>query len=101
VSGIRHKSPIDDWKGGRRSGADPERRDYPSVADFADPDGNTWVIQEITLRLACLTAVRNQRTLAAYHLREQDNNRRATAGLPPRTRKRRRALAGTSANAPP
>ena len=41
------------------------------------------------LWLACLTAVRNQRTLAAYHLREQDNDRRAAAGLPPRTRKRR------------
>jgi hypothetical protein len=26
---------------------DPERRDYASFADFADPDGNTWVIQEI------------------------------------------------------
>ena len=31
-------------------GADPERRDYASVADFADPDGNTWVIQEIGYR---------------------------------------------------
>lgn len=47
VSGIRHKSPIDDWKGGWEPGADPERRDYASFADFADPDGNTWVIQEI------------------------------------------------------
>jgi hypothetical protein len=50
VSGIRHKSPIDDWKGGWQSGADPERRDYASFADFADPDGNTWVIQEIGYR---------------------------------------------------
>ena len=47
VSGIRHKSPIDDWKGGWQPGADPERRDYASFADFADPDGNTWIIQEI------------------------------------------------------
>jgi hypothetical protein len=53
------------------------------------------------LWLTCLTAVRNQRTLAAYHQREKDNDRRAAAGLPPRTRKRRRALAGTSANTPP
>ena len=47
VGGIRHKSPIDDWKGGWEPGADPERRDYASFADFADPDGNTWVLQEI------------------------------------------------------
>lgn len=47
VSGIRHKSPIDDWKGGWQPGTDPGRRDYASSADFADPDGNTWVIQEI------------------------------------------------------
>lgn len=26
---------------------DPERRDYASMADFADPDGNTGVIHEI------------------------------------------------------
>jgi hypothetical protein len=44
VSGIRHKSPVDDWTGGFQPGTDPQRRDY---ASFADPDGNTWVIQEI------------------------------------------------------
>jgi hypothetical protein len=32
---------------GWRPGTDPERRDYASFAEFADPDGNTWVIQEI------------------------------------------------------
>ena len=47
VSEIRHKSPIDNWAGGFGSGTDPNRRDYASFADFADPDGNTWVIQEI------------------------------------------------------
>ena len=47
VSGIRHKSPIDAWKGCYEPGPDAERRDYASFADFADPDGNTWVIQEI------------------------------------------------------
>jgi catechol 2,3-dioxygenase-like lactoylglutathione lyase family enzyme len=29
-----------------RPGPDPERRDYGSFADFRDPDGNTWVLQE-------------------------------------------------------
>jgi catechol 2,3-dioxygenase-like lactoylglutathione lyase family enzyme len=50
VSGIRHKSPIDDWNGGYEPGPDHRRRDYASFADFADPDGNTWVIQEIGYR---------------------------------------------------
>jgi len=27
-------------------GPDPERRRYNSFADFCDPDGNTWVLQE-------------------------------------------------------
>jgi catechol 2,3-dioxygenase-like lactoylglutathione lyase family enzyme len=47
VGGIRHKSPPDDWKGDWLPGVDPDRRDYASIAEFADPDGNTWVIQEI------------------------------------------------------
>ncbi|MEU4092899.1 VOC family protein [Streptomyces sp. NPDC026673] len=42
----RHKSPTDDWQGGFRPGTDPERRDYASFFDFADPDDNTWVVQE-------------------------------------------------------
>jgi catechol 2,3-dioxygenase-like lactoylglutathione lyase family enzyme len=32
-------------------GPDPERRSYLSYASFSDPDGNTWVLQEITERL--------------------------------------------------
>jgi catechol 2,3-dioxygenase-like lactoylglutathione lyase family enzyme len=52
VSDIRHKSPVETWAGGWAPGADPERRDYASLADFADPDGNTWVIQEIGYRTA-------------------------------------------------
>ena len=28
-------------------GPDPQRRDYSSYADFSDPDGNTWVLQEV------------------------------------------------------
>lgn len=30
-----------------RPGSDPEHADYASFADFADPDGNTWVLQEV------------------------------------------------------
>jgi catechol 2,3-dioxygenase-like lactoylglutathione lyase family enzyme len=36
---------------GRQPGVDPERRSYLSRASFADPDGNTWQLQEITERL--------------------------------------------------
>jgi hypothetical protein len=28
-------------------GPDSQRRDYSSYADFSDPDGNTWVLQEV------------------------------------------------------
>jgi catechol 2,3-dioxygenase-like lactoylglutathione lyase family enzyme len=35
----------------RTSGVDPERRSYVSRAEFADPDGNVWQLQEITERL--------------------------------------------------
>lgn len=32
--------------GGWEPGPAPERRDYGSFADFSDPDGNSWVLQE-------------------------------------------------------
>lgn len=50
VSPIRHKSPADDWRGGWAPGVAADRRDYASFADFADPDGNTWTLQEIGYR---------------------------------------------------
>jgi catechol 2,3-dioxygenase-like lactoylglutathione lyase family enzyme len=28
-------------------GPDPEHRNYNSFADFSDPDGNSWVLQEV------------------------------------------------------
>jgi catechol 2,3-dioxygenase-like lactoylglutathione lyase family enzyme len=33
------------------SGPDPEHRTYRSRASFSDPDGNNWLLQEITSRL--------------------------------------------------
>ena len=35
----------------RVSGPDPERRSYRSFASFRDPDGNGWLLQELTSRL--------------------------------------------------
>ena len=37
--------------GSRLSGPDPERRSYGSLASFSDPDGNNWLVQEVTHRL--------------------------------------------------
>ena len=42
VSEIRHLE-----ESGWVPGPDPERRDYGSFADFSDPDGNSWVLQEV------------------------------------------------------
>lgn len=33
------------------SGPHPERRSYSSFASFKDPDGNSWLLQEVTARL--------------------------------------------------
>ena len=41
VSQIRHLK-MGEWL----PGPDPEHSDYNSFADFSDPDGNTWVLQE-------------------------------------------------------
>lgn len=37
--------------GGHVSGLDPERKSYASLATFADPDNNLWLLQEVTRRL--------------------------------------------------
>jgi hypothetical protein len=37
--------------GPRVPGLDPERRTYNTLATFSDPDGNTWLLQEIKTRL--------------------------------------------------
>jgi catechol 2,3-dioxygenase-like lactoylglutathione lyase family enzyme len=37
---------------GRLSGPDPARASYASFVSFTDPDGNSWLVQEVTARLA-------------------------------------------------
>jgi hypothetical protein len=47
VGEIRHKDTgAGGWHGAYLPGLDPDRADYASFADFRDPDGNTWVLQE-------------------------------------------------------
>jgi catechol 2,3-dioxygenase-like lactoylglutathione lyase family enzyme len=48
-----HTGPDEPYLFGRRrvSGPDPQRRTYQSYASFSDPDGNGWLLQEVTARL--------------------------------------------------
>ena len=55
----------------------------------------------LALWLAALHTVRNQRIHAAWNTRQAENQRRAAAGLPPRTRKRRRKTTLASLTAAP
>jgi catechol 2,3-dioxygenase-like lactoylglutathione lyase family enzyme len=48
VSEVFHRAAVGE---GPLSGPDPERRSYSSFASFSDPDGNSWLLQEVTARL--------------------------------------------------
>ena len=52
-AGGAHTGPDEPYLFGsvRVSGLDPERRTYHSYATFRDPDGNAWLLQEVTARL--------------------------------------------------
>ena len=39
----------------RQPGPDPKRTSYRSFFSFNDPDGNTWLVQEVTTRLPSRT----------------------------------------------
>jgi hypothetical protein len=102
-----------------------QKHDYPSQAHrrsyarrtsaergfstIKDPASNTiargWCrltgLTPPALWLACLHAIRNQRILRAWNARQAENQRRAAAGLPPRTRQRRRKTTLASLTAPP
>ncbi|MBR0933145.1 VOC family protein [Bradyrhizobium jicamae] len=46
VSEVFHRGPQ-----GRVAGPDPERPSYGALATFNDPDGNVWLLQQVTQRL--------------------------------------------------
>jgi hypothetical protein len=87
----------------RRTGA--ER----GFATAKDPASNNitrgWCrlmgLTPLMLSITCLLAARNQRILAAWHTRQAENQRRVTAGLSPKTRKRRRKTLAGLATRPP
>jgi catechol 2,3-dioxygenase-like lactoylglutathione lyase family enzyme len=60
VSEIWHIEPGE----GRAAGLDPERRSFFSRASFADRDGNTWVLEEMTGRLPGRAEIRHSGALA-------------------------------------
>jgi catechol 2,3-dioxygenase-like lactoylglutathione lyase family enzyme len=49
ASEVFHGSPFS--PAGRISGPDPERQSYSSYVSFEDPEGNVWIVQEVTRRL--------------------------------------------------
>jgi hypothetical protein len=49
ASEVFHGAPFP--KAGRLPGPHPERASYGSFVSFDDPDGNEWLVQEITTRL--------------------------------------------------
>ncbi len=49
VSDVSHGPPIP--AEARQPGRDPERTSYGSFCSFTDPDGNLWLVQEVTTRL--------------------------------------------------
>ncbi len=76
----------------RRTGAE---RGFATAKDPASNDiRRGWCrlmgLTPLMLTITCLLVVRNQRILAAWDARQQENQHRAAKGLPPRTRRRRR-----------
>jgi catechol 2,3-dioxygenase-like lactoylglutathione lyase family enzyme len=48
VDGGVDVSEVFHFESGKRvPGPDPQRRDYGSFLSFSDPDGNSWVVQEV------------------------------------------------------
>jgi hypothetical protein len=87
----------------RRTGAE---RTFSTAKDPASNNiSRGWTrltgLTPLMLFTATLLVVRNQRILAAWNARQEETQRRAAAGLPPKTRKRRRkTLAGLAAGPP-
>src|SRR4029077_11307270 len=101
----KHDYPSAAWRRSysRRTGAE---RGFATAKDPASNDiARGWCrlmgLAPLMLFTAVLLVVRNQRIQAAWNVRQEENQRRAAAGLPPKTRKRRRkTLAGLAAGPP-
>jgi hypothetical protein len=97
----KHDYPSAAWRRSyaRRTGAE---RGFATAKDPASNDiSRGWCrlmgLAPLMLFTATLLVVRNQRILAAWNARQEENQRRAANGLPPRTRRRRRKTLTTLA----
>ncbi len=45
--GVECSEPFHFGPGGRTEGLDPDRRDFGTYIELADPDGNGWLVQEV------------------------------------------------------
>jgi hypothetical protein len=90
----KHDYPSPQWRRSYRRRTSAERANSTIKDTASNNIARGWCrlmgIAPLMLWLACALTVRNQRILTAYDTRQADNQRRAAAGLPPRTRKRRR-----------
>jgi hypothetical protein len=101
----KHDYPSAAWRRSyaRRTGAE---RGFATIKDPAASDiTRGWCrlmgLTPLTLFTTTLLVVRNQRILHAWNTRQEENQRRAATGQPPKTRKRRRkTLAGLAAGPP-
>ena len=87
----------------RRTGAE---RGFATAKDPATNDiSRGWCrlmgLAPLMLFTTALLVVRNQRILHAWNARQQENERRAAKGLPPKTRRRRRKTLTALAAGPP
>jgi catechol 2,3-dioxygenase-like lactoylglutathione lyase family enzyme len=64
VSEVFHGQAFSADGQGREPGPDPQRQSYSSFASFSDPDGNEWLLQEVTTRLPGRVAEPDVTTLA-------------------------------------
>lgn len=48
--GVKFGEPFHYGPEGRSPGIDPERHDFGSYAEIIDPDGNSWLLQEVPTR---------------------------------------------------
>jgi hypothetical protein len=92
----KHDYPSPQWRRSyrRRTAAERVNATIKDTATTSTSIARGWCrltgLALLTLWIACPLAVRNQRILTAWDARQQNDARRAAAGLPPRTRKRRR-----------
>ena len=69
-------------RGARLPGPDPERGSYRSYAEFSDPDGNGWLLQEIRARLPGRGLSLDVSTLTGLLQEAEDRHGRYEANAP-------------------